>query len=207
MSTLLIASAPAAFANTAQVNVTGTITPAACQITLANGGNFDLGEINAADLKGASSTSIPQQETDITIDCTGATRFAISSVDHNETENQESNIARFSLGKTSAGEVIGYYSASIRSPMSAADVLYGTFSDNAGQTWSTAMNSPYSNAFGRSVRLVGLTATLGSSTGPTAIQQLTGKLALNPVINPANELTLADDQAINGGMTLTVEFL
>ncbi|WP_313413540.1 DUF1120 domain-containing protein [Stenotrophomonas sp.] len=208
LATLLIASAPAAFANTAQINVTGTITPAACQITLANGGNFDLGEINAADLNATSYTQVPEQETDIAIDCTGATRFAISAVDHNEADNQEGGIARMSLGKTTAGEAIGYFYTSMKSPMSAANALYGTYSDDGGQTWSASASSgPYITSFARGGRLVGLTTASGSTAGPAAIQQLTGKLGLRAVINQANELTLADDQAINGGVTLTVEFI
>lgn len=205
LATLLIATAPAAFANTAQVNVTGTITPVACQIALANGGNFDLGEINAADLMSDRHTSIKDQTTEFSIDCAGATLFAVRAIDINEADNEESRNSRFTLGKTTAGENIGYFAAAINNPMAAADKLYTTYSFDGGVTWVSSREVPY--FVERDGNLLGWTTANASASGPSPINKLTGQFTLSANINSSSSLTLHDDQKINGGMVMTVEYL
>ncbi|WP_313413541.1 DUF1120 domain-containing protein [Stenotrophomonas sp.] len=206
LATLLIAAAPNAFGNTAQVNVTGTITPAACQITLANGGIFDLGEINVSALGQDSATSLPAQVTDLNVECTSATRFAISAIDHNEADNPDSTyLDNMSLGRTAAGEWIGFFYSWVVNPMSGTEALYSTRSLDGGQTWNPSVGT--GTAFRRNGAMIGYTIASGTDTGPTAIQRLSGQLRLSARINAASSLTLTDEQAIDGGMTLTVEFL
>lgn len=206
LASLLIAAAPAAFANTAQVNVTGTITPAACQIALANGGNFDLGVMSSADLNSERRTSLTPQEAQFSVDCNGPTRFVVTGADLNEVDNPNGSVLSFSLGKTSAGEVIGDFTLRLTEMRADNNIAYATFSRDGGVTWYAA-NDTNANYLGRNERMAAWTTVQGSTAGPGLIESFTAKLTLNAGINATDGLTLDADQAINAGTVLTVEFL
>jgi len=205
MATLLmVAAAPATFANTAQVNVTGTITPASCQISFANGGDFDLGEINAATLNSNENTNIQSVRTKLDVACDAPTRFALSALDINEADNTLSN-SRYLLGTTTAGERMGYYAIRLWNAESAGSSLNITRSVDSGVVWSSSV-AVNGNFVDRNT-WQGFTASLGDSNGPGAIQQLSVDFDVRTVIYPSSGLTLRDDQAIIGSMALTVEYL
>lgn len=207
LATLLMAAAPAALANTSQVNVTGTITPASCQITFVNGGTFDLGQIKAMDLDSTRETRLPTESTGFSIDCDAAMRFAISTIDAHEADNPNAAPEWFSLGTTANGEVIGRFSSSVKAPLAGTDTLYWTRSTDAGATWTASSANYDSTAFSRGDVLYGWTTAEGSNAGPVPIQQFAATLELEPYIAAVSGLTLRDDQSINGGMVLTVKFL
>lgn len=204
LATLLIAAAPAAFANTAQVNVTGTITPVACRIALANAGNFDLGEIKATELDSGSTTKRPTQSTDFSVECDAAVRFAMTAIDMNEADNQNASDAYFSLGKTTSGESMGHYLLYVQDATAGSDALYRTYSADGGLVWTRSSST--APTLDRK-RLISWTTVEGSSAGPTAIQQLSASLDLYPYIAPTSGLSLTEDQQINGGVVLTVKYL
>ncbi len=203
IATLLMVAAPAAFANTAQVNVTGTITPAACQVTLANGGSFDFGEINAATLNSDRFTNIGPIATTLDIACDAPTRFAITGIDIHGDGGRAYN--HYSLGTTTSGEEIGVFTALTRNVMTGSTTLYRTRSGNDGVTWTPSDAGVTS--FVSKTTWEGYTTTLGDSSGPEALQQVTMGLEVLARIKATSQITLRDDQAINGGMVITVEFL
>lgn len=204
LAALLCAVAPATFANTAQINLTGTITPAACKITLANGGNFDRGQINAADLNSDAMTTLPSMSTDFSIDCDAAMPFAISAVDLNEADNAEANQYRLSLGTTAAGEHIGFFGIVVDSPKFGAAPLFGTMSADGGNSWTA---SAVGGMVSRNGGLLGWGLVQGDTGGPAAIQQISGQLRVTSYINPTSSLTLLEDQSISGSVVLTLEYL
>lgn len=204
LATLLIAAAPAAFANTAQVNVTGTITPASCNISIANGGNFDFGEISAADLNRDKNTLISAQTSAFSIDCDAPARFMVSATDVNEGENSNPGDQQFWLGSTAAGEAMGYFRIGLYTQ--ASDIFW-TKSADGGLTWNSSSKDHYLNYLKRHTETVGWTTIEGSNAGPEYIQQLTGELLVPLSINKASELTLNEDQKLDGGAVLTIVFL
>lgn len=80
----LLATTTAAFAaNSAQIKVIGTITPAACGATLTGSGTFDYGTISAGILSDTKATNLGARTNILTIACpSAATRVALAATDN-----------------------------------------------------------------------------------------------------------------------------
>ena len=71
----------------AVLKVKGTLTNAACTPVLSNGGTVDYGTINLGTLSATAVNQLGQQNIDLTINCTAATKVSWNMVDDRKDSN------------------------------------------------------------------------------------------------------------------------
>ena len=109
---LLAASGGTFAAQTADLQLTGKIVPNSCDVTFANSGVIDFGEVKAADIKQDEATALPRKYLRWDVVCGGPTAITAKWVDNKVGDGVPggTNPAgyRFSLGKDSANTPIGH---------------------------------------------------------------------------------------------------
>lgn len=178
-------------ASTADLAVTGSITPAACTPLLANGGVLDYGDLPASQFAGLTQAQLEVKGLDFTITCSTPTIIALTARDatpgsaapvweydgfHGPTHpsNNVVGLGRTIDGKRIGAAVILIDQLSFTDKGSAVDSLFSYRS--APDAW--ALNSygvlgpDYLNSF----------ASPGSLT-PVAVSNLSGRLGASPVIS------------------------
>jgi type 1 fimbria pilin len=195
-------AAPSAFAQSADLEITGKIFPGACSVELGGGGIADLGAINARDLLPTSATLLPDVALPMTVSCESEVRFAIDAVDNNV--GSSAFVGEFGMGLTANDEKIG--SARLKLDDSTADggTAYGTTSQNSGETWSPANIGSTGMT---PTNILGFSKQTAVTTGPSPITLLQGSLVVSPKIAAANSLTIDDEVPIQGSITLDVKYL
>lgn len=156
----LMAAASTSFAQSAVLNVTGTIEPAACTPTLSDGGNIDLGQV----VPGKTY----ERKTALQITCNAPTFVAFKVTDNRQGTQPDAgflgatvgaiasallpnqfgasggtfgwNDQVFGLGKTSKGEKIGGYSMSLgRAKVSGGTGLFANAVTTTGVSLSDSV--------------------------------------------------------------------
>lgn len=203
--TLLLASAaPGAFAQSADLSVTGKIFPVACSVELGNGGIVDLGDIGSGTLSPTEMTVLKTVEMPLAVSCNTPARVAFIGIDNAVDSAIVENV--YGLGRTPAGEKIGgadlrFYDIDIDGQRG-----YWTRSYDNGGTWSPADGTYLQPPLMQHYHL-GFTAQTGAITGPDPIQQLRAKMLVIAKIAPSLQLTLTEDVAINGNATINLMYL
>ncbi|OPA92762.1 hypothetical protein BFW87_16680 [Pseudomonas fluorescens] len=195
---LLAGAGNAVAASSIDLAVKGTITPSACTPSLANGGVADYGKVSAKDLKVDSHTRLPSQKLQMTVDCEAATLFALAAKDNREGTESSLDYYNFGLGLINGSEKLGYLE--VASMYNQADGVRATTigSRDGGETWD----------FELSYMDDGLTAFAGSGNYlPIPIQRLTTELSIQVNIAPSKNLTLIEEQPIDGSVTFTLHYL
>ena len=207
----LAAFVPAAQAQSIDVQVIGTITPAACVPAIAGGGVIDYGKIAASTVSRTDYTVLPAKDVSFTITCDAATRVAVATVDnaaasriggivlalgpgYNDTQN-------FGLG-TVSGANVGGYVMNLRQGSFTVD---GTAQESIasfdnGTTWvGQSLGAVYHNN--------GLNSWGTAATGPVAGAVISGTLGVQGVLNKGSELPLSADVPLAGSATMTLTYL
>lgn len=200
LAALLASSGNAMAASSVDLAVNGTITPSACELSLANGGSFDLGKIAAKDLWPAQPTDLERQTTQLTLNCEAATLVAIESKDNRagSSSSYEDQDSTFGLGLINGTQKLGYLWATLSGPKADGTTAYGIHSMDGGLTW----------AWDGIFKPGGLTSvTKGEPPTPTPVQVLTAIMRVDASIAPANSLTLNEEVPIDGSVSLTVKYL
>jgi len=114
IAALLVAAGNAVAAGpTATLQVKGTITPAACTPTLANGGIVDFGATSSSEITSGSHFYLGGKDIAINITCTGATKMTFSVTDNRADSavlvTQYTARSTLGLGKTTDDKSIGGY--------------------------------------------------------------------------------------------------
>ena len=187
-------------ASSTDLTVTGTITPAACTPTLANGGVVDYGNISAKDLKVTASTPLEPKTLQLAVNCDAPTQFAIHPID-NRRDSGGPFPTLYGLGMINGSEKLGYFELRL-SNLNADVASRFVQSSDDGSTWTNVIdNSPIS-----SNRLF----ALGSLTAPFSPNQITSAtmdITVTPSINRADGLTLTDEVKLDGSATLQIKYL
>lgn len=199
LATVLIASAGNALAaSSVDLTVKGMITPSACEPSLPNGGNVDVGKISAKDLKLDDMTNLGEYRLQLTVTCDAATLMAIEPQDNRAGSSSDNIPSRFGLGLINGAEKLGFLEMWLEAPL--ADGVAGRIigSTDGGTTWVRQPTLATGN----------ITSVADNTTmAPIPVQVLTTDLAVTPTIAPASSLTLLDEVAIDGSVTLTVKYL
>ena len=211
MKHLLIAlalfSGTAHAASTADLAVTGLITPMACTPLLSSGGLVDFGKISRNDLNLTNGTRLPHKNLTLTVNCNAPGRFALRMRDNRDGTAHVNSEIFYGLGLDTSGNKIGVYSVSFDPKQTVVDglaVVYGTESTTGGLAWRTANLNPIDVG---SRSLLGFTDVVGSTAGPSAIQTLTSTLKLEATINARQNLDLSVETPMDGSATLEVVYL
>ncbi|OAE10394.1 hypothetical protein AZH11_27225 [Pseudomonas simiae] len=194
-------------ASTAELTVGGLITPMACTPVLSPSGLIDFGKISQKDLNQSTGTRLPLKSLTLTVSCNAPGRYALRMRDNRDGTAHVNSEIYYGLGLDSAGNKIGVYSVSFDPKQTVADTLpvtYGTESTTNGVAWRTSNSNPIDIG---SKSLLGFTDVVGSTAGPSAIQNLTSTLTLEAVINAKQNLDLSVETLMDGSATLEVVYL
>ncbi|AKS06223.1 DUF1120 domain-containing protein [Pseudomonas trivialis] len=185
-------------ASSVDLTVKGLITPSACEPTLSNGGVVDIGKISAKDLNADQETHLPSQYLQLGVTCDAATLMALEATDNREGSNFADDMAHFGLGLTNDSEKLGGMELRIVDPIADGVSPWIIGLQNGSSTW---IRSYY---FARD-NILSVANTGGAI--PIPVQQFTSSLRINPIIAPTSGLTLNNEVAIDGSVTLTVIYL
>ncbi|RTF43348.1 DUF1120 domain-containing protein [Serratia marcescens] len=228
---VLAATTLPAMAESVDVRVIGTITPAACTPTLSGGGTVDYGTINPNTLSATDYTVQPVKQLDISITCDAPAKVALKAINGRPNTLAgavESAVTGYGyepvalvgaaygasrggaggLGLDGSSKIGGYAIAlgSLVADGSAADVIASL--DTTAATWAVTSNADGFNMF----RPAGSVPTLVSAaapgtTIPMAFTNLAGKLSVQAYINHASELDLTKPVALDGLTTLELVYM
>lgn len=195
-----------ASASKADLSVKGIIAPVACEPTLSNAGQIDLGKISRQDLNIDKRTRLRDETLDLSIRCIAPVRFALRMRDNRDGTALVDSEIYYGLNLDSSNNKIGLYSLHFDPATTVVDALpevYRTDSTTGGTAWSTSNTRPIPIG-ARSY--LGFTNLSGSTAGPVAIQHLNSQVTLQTVIAPTSELDLSSEIRLDGSATLEVVY-
>lgn len=194
---LLAGSASAFAASSVDLTVRGSITPSACTPTLSSGGQVDLGKISAKDLNADNHTGLADQHLQFTLTCDAPTPVAVAASD-NRAGSSSRGDDYFGLGMINTDEKLGYLSLHMSSAVADAVAVSTIGSVDGGSTWVNERTLWTDNI---------LAAAVPGTLSPIMLQQFNADLRISSSIAPTNQLTLTNEVAIDGSVTLSVVYL
>lgn len=207
MLALAIASsaafAPSAFAQSADLSITGNIFPGACTVNVGSGGIADLGDINTVSLHPTDPTILRPVTLPLNVDCESEVRFALQGVDNTAESSTRSD--RYGLGMTAHDEKIGHANILVADVTADGVPGHGTFSHDEGLTWNESHTGGHFTL--AMPDMLGFAKEESVDTGPAAIKNLQGSLKVIAQIQPTNALTIDEDVLINGSATINLTYL
>jgi hypothetical protein len=195
---LLAAGSSAAFAaSSVDLSVKGVITPSACVPTLSAGGVYDIGKISAKDLNVEKYTRLQKGTLQLAVTCDAMTLMALEGKDNRAGSGFLEDYL-FGLGLINGDEKLGTLLVKLTSPT--ADGSAGRIIESVdnGASWAASSSLLRDNIISFADNTV---------DAPIPIKQLTADLELEPIIAPTNSLTLDNEVAIDGSVTVTVRYL
>lgn len=192
----LLAPISAMAEDTASLMVTGVISPASCNVSLAGATEVQLGTVKLSDFVEDQDLVLPEKTASLSIDCKGAAaKFWLKAEDGkgNEGVSDSSSQAHYSLGFNEQGKKPnGYYKLSIDAvSMSTNNFVLKSTDGETGQAWQQVGKAvvPFDhdgNAFAFAATAAATEpADLSTLTVPLKIAAV---LAKNPVVNEKVEL-------------------
>ncbi|MHA7845304.1 DUF1120 domain-containing protein [Serratia sp. D1N4] len=222
LAVLATTSLPA-LAESIDVRVIGTISPAACAPTLSGGGTIDYGTIKTSTLATDAFTLLPEKQLDFAINCDAPAKVAItahsqrgaSAVNadgllvemggHSGLFGFAANFGVVGLGLDGAKGIGGYSVRLAAGTMNADGVAVDSIMANGNTTsWEAAPSGALFNT-PTSLRYASW-ATKGTTT-PIAFTTLAGKLGVQAYINKTSELDLTKPVVLDGLTTLELVYL
>ena len=202
----LAATLTAQATTSAQLVVRGTITPAACNLSLAGSGISDYGTSRSGELSQTAFNTREEKTTSLVVNCgTTPARFGLSFTDLQAGSKVPGVLGpgfteaqNFGLGSVGARRT-GGYSVTLRDLRSAGVALYPILRNGAGVWLSSdgkVAQSPAQYSWRNSTTFT-----------PASINQLTGTLAVKAVINRAQDLDLSRDVSLDGRATLVLSYI
>ena len=188
---------PAFAASTVDLTVKGLIVPSACMPSLS-ANTVDVGRISVKDLNQDTRTQLTPTTLQLGIDCESATLFAMQTTDNRADSGAN---GEYGIGKTIPGERIGGYYMSLDSGVADGAAVTPIFSFD-GVTWATMdPDTGWSTTIMVSIR------DPGAARVPVPAKNTQMALSVNPFINPAKNMTITEDTAIDGSATIEVKYL
>jgi type 1 fimbria pilin len=208
---LLVAAGNAVAAGpTATLQVKGTITPAACTPTLANGGIVDYGSTSSSEITSGANLRLANKDIGINITCTGATKMMFSVTDNRSDSavlvTQYTAKSTLGLGKTTDDKSIGGYAITYNTLMvdgeagtviGSDDSVNWERSDSSMAFWVNGNAGP-----------AGMTsfAKAGESV-PTAFENVTLNLRISDLALSKEMKDITEVQNLDGNATLNFSYL
>ncbi|WP_421207335.1 DUF1120 domain-containing protein [Aeromonas sp. 601027] len=193
---------------TAELKITGTVSPGACVPTLDAGGIVDFGETSINDLPETGTLKLAAKELNGTLVCTGATKVAISFADNRASsvpthtdEPTDANTA-FGLGTTTDGINIGSYSLAFTAIQ--GDGIDGDLLSSANKTtWGKmAFNDKLNNQ--KATQYLSF-ATSGTSA-PTEARAFNFTLKVEPSLS-SDLRGITETANLDGNTTINFEYM
>lgn len=207
-------------ADSFNINVTGVISPAACQANITGGETIDYGTIPANTLSVDAVTLLPAKQTAFTITCDAPAKLGFRTVDNRlasrmvstEKVTMDSGISwtlsnMNGLGVDGKGNMIGGWSAelfTVKSDTVPAPEMIR--SSDEGATWTKAASQGVEVISFYSDKHTTTISQPGTLT-PAAFSTLSGTLDVQAVISPASTLDLSQPVTLDGSVTVEMVYL
>ncbi|EMJ6429434.1 DUF1120 domain-containing protein [Enterobacter hormaechei] len=214
---LCVASAFAA--DTAVLQVKGKLTNAACTPELSKGGVVDYGTIHLGSLSASAVNQLGQNNIDLTITCSAATRVSWTMVDDRAETNAgltvnnamftgaslSNSSQTYGVGKTTGGVNIGSYAMfvkvdSVTADGATVDPIYTQNGDTSKWTTSTNGSSQAQN-------IREFTVAKSGEKVPLAFLSATFPLVTSLAIQDTTTLAITDDTTLDGQLTISLKYL
>lgn len=199
---LLLAFAPSAFAaSSADLAVTGAITPSACMPSISNDGTVDYGKISMQDLHPTTPTMLPKTVFKLAVNCEGSSLFALASTDNRLPD--AINNAFYVLGLIEPRRWVGGYFMGMENVVIDGPAVYPIVSIDNGSTWNYL--SP-TLSWGSNI----LTAFGDNASGekaPAPIKAVSLDMVIEPFIYGRNMIPAGDTIALDGSATFELRYL
>ncbi|MCK6964514.1 DUF1120 domain-containing protein [Enterobacter bugandensis] len=206
-------------ADSFNINVTGVISPAACQANITGGETIDYGTIPANTLTADARTLLPAKQTAFTITCDAPAKLGFRTVDNRAASKMTSDeVVTFDWGSTwntslmnglgvdGQGNNIGGWAAELTAMSSdTVSAPEGIYSTDDGATWAKR-STPAVMSFLSQGDFVYSVSKPGSAV-PVAFSTFTGTLAVQAVIAPASTLDLSQPVTLDGSVTVEMVYL
>lgn len=222
---LIAVTATAYAADSVDVKVIGTISPAACAPTLGGGGTVDYGTIPANALAADDYTTLAVKTLSLSITCDASAKLAIHAVNGRpgtsagvtETGPMNSGYAPVDLFSSSVTPVVGlgtdgsandiggysiqFMDGSVTADGNAVDVIYKSTAEG-DNTFDSGNAEFYSDKYDR---LISWGAT--GTTTPVSFTTLSGTMEIQAYLNKASELDLTKEVQLDGLTTIELVYL
>ncbi|OPA93344.1 hypothetical protein BFW86_04520 [Pseudomonas fluorescens] len=186
-------------ASSAELNVTGLITPSACTPTLSDNGIVDHGRVPARSLNQYEFSVLPPQALDLTVSCNQPVLFVLVGVD-NRADSSLGPGFYYGLGTNvhAPTERLGTVSLALREATGDGQRALVLASSNQGLTWFPESNAYPDNymGFARPGTLV-----------PEPHRLINATLQISTSINAATYLTLDQEVQLDGSILLDLRYL
>ncbi|HEF4757825.1 TPA: DUF1120 domain-containing protein [Pseudomonas putida] len=186
-------------ASNVELNVTGRITPNACDVLLSDGGLVDHGKVPARTLNQHELSPLPTRQLDLSVNCDEPLLFVLVGVDSRADSSLGPGFY-YGLGWNvhAPDERLGTVSLALRNAMADGETALVLASSNHGLTWFPENNVYPDNYMGF--------AKPGTLV-PEPHQLLVATLHINTSINAASFLTLNQEVPLDGAIVLDLKYL
>lgn len=212
ITALLVAAGNAVAAGpTATLQVKGTITPAACTPTIANGGIVDMGATSSSQITG-DSLLLEQKYISIDIACSAPTKLTFNITD-NRADSVVPGLSEFSarsilgLGKTSDNKPIGSYAIGLQDAVIDGESGDTLGSVDQGATWKKVPNTDVFWINNNSGTADYVTFAAAGSTTPIAFEHVTASLRISRTALSGEMKNITEVENLDGNATLNFDYL
>ena len=207
LMTTVIALASAAqvmAASSVDLNVKGSITPAACTPALSGGGVVDHGKIAFKDLN-RGETPLPVATLRLNVSCTALTLFAVKSTDNRAGSSSEYNgtTSGFGVGFVNGDVKVGFYLLKMNNSM-AEGAAQAVIESADGQTWFDALDN---NQMWQPLWMRTFKDSSNGGTTPMPVKDMQTDLIVETRIARSLDLPADQEIPIDGSVTLDVVYL
>jgi type 1 fimbria pilin len=204
ISMALLAPLAAVAADSASLQVTGSISPAVCSVSMVGSSEVSLGTINLSDFTPGEDLQLEEKTASLKIDCqNGAAQFRLKATDGVNQGTSTVGPANYSLGRNAQGgknKANGYFTLSIDAATMASNkfVLKST-DQGAGQAWGTPATGavPFDHD-GEAFAF----ADTQAATEPAKLTSLTVPLKIAAVL--AKDPIVGEEVALAGQATIEI---
>jgi type 1 fimbria pilin len=196
---LLLSGTSSAFASTADLTVTGKITPSACSPTLAQS-EIDFGPISVSQLDPDNATEVGQRSVQLNVACDAATSYALTLVDNKPGTALHDGL--YGLGLINGEQKLGGYDLVYFNPITENGTPTLLVSNDQAATWVNYTGGGFAPG-----SWAGFGGNTGGDWSPTKAQTLDVGMQISAFIAPAKDLDLSNEVTLDGFSTLEVKYL
>ncbi|KDO01830.1 MULTISPECIES: DUF1120 domain-containing protein [Pseudomonas] len=209
LTALLTFVSAGAHASSTDVNISGTLTPAACTPSLSANGQVDFGNISMPELPPQpvipDHSALPPRNLTFTVVCDRPTRFALIATGNRRDSTSMPMPKAFGLGTTTSGESLGFYSAVWADSDATLDNLPADtlYSEDKGSTWTRIAGGGFEHQGDKPDSRLGFARR--SQNSPSAAELLNLRLEVTGWLR--NDITHVDEALLDGHMTIELQYL
>lgn len=183
------------------------VIPAACNLHLGNGGRADFGTLSSQQLQNDRFTTL-YRTLGMAVTCDGPARYALRALDNRSAtplltpDTPPGGL--FGLGASKRGSAFGGYALRVLPTVRGDGIALRPIQALAGTGWADVHGASYLRA---DQHLLGFTRGPATPAGPDSVSHLEGQLQVELTLAPLQQLSLADEQVIDGAATLEIVYL